>query len=103
MPYAIPNLAVESHNVDAGIPTHFWRSVGYSQNTFFAESFLDELAALGGKDPLEVRRRLLAREPRLLAALNTAAEKAGWGTPAPPGRARGLGREQHRQLHGASR
>ena len=90
LPYAIPNLAVESHNVDAGIPTHFWRSVGYSQNTFFAESFLDELAALGGKDPLEVRRRLLAREPRLLAALNLAAEKAGWGTPAPPGRARGL-------------
>jgi isoquinoline 1-oxidoreductase beta subunit len=90
LPYAIPNLFVESHNVNAGIPTHFWRSVGYSQNTFFGESFLDELAALAGKDPLEVRRHLLVDQPRLLAALNLAAEKAGWGTPAPAGRARGL-------------
>ena len=90
LPYAIPNLFVESHNVNAGIPTHFWRSVGYSQNTFFGESFLDELAALAGKDPLEVRRHLLVDQPRLLAALNLAADKAGWGTPAPAGRARGL-------------
>jgi len=88
--YAIPNFSVESHNAIAGIPTHFWRSVGYSQNTFFAESFLDQLAALGGKDPLDLRRHLLADQPRLLAALNLAAEKAGWGTPAPAGRARGL-------------
>jgi isoquinoline 1-oxidoreductase beta subunit len=88
--YAIPNVSVESHNVNAGIPTHFWRSVGYSQNTFFAESFVDELAALGGKDPLDLRRRLLADQPRLLAALNLAADKAGWGSPPPAGRARGL-------------
>jgi len=90
LPYAIPHFAVESHNMNAGIPTHFWRSVGYSQNTFFAESFIDELAAAGGKDPLEVRRHLLADQPRMLAALNLAAEKAGWGTPAPSGSARGL-------------
>jgi isoquinoline 1-oxidoreductase beta subunit len=88
--YAVPNILVEYHNPDARLPTHYWRSVGYSQNTFFTECFLDELAALGGKDPLDVRRRLLAAQPRMLAALELAAAKAGWGTPPPAGRARGL-------------
>ncbi len=88
--YAIPNILVEYHNPDARIPTHYWRSVGYSQNTFFTESFLDELAAAGGLDPLEVRRRLLAEHPRMGAALELAAGKAGWGTPLPAGRGRGL-------------
>ena len=86
----MPNILVEYHNPDARLPTHYWRSVGYSQNTFFTECFLDELAALGGKDPLDVRRRLLAGQPRMLAALELAAAKAGWGTPPPAGRARGL-------------
>jgi isoquinoline 1-oxidoreductase beta subunit len=87
--YAIPNLQVDFHRADAGIPTSYWRAVGYTQNTFFAESFLDELAAAGGKDPLEVRRRLLTNSPRLLAVLNRAAEKANWGKPA-PGRSQGV-------------
>lgn len=89
-PYQLPNLLVEYQRADAGIPTTYWRSVGYSQNTFFLEAFLDELAAAGGKDPLEVRRRLLAGSPRMLAALNLAASRAGWGTPLVPGRGRGL-------------
>ena len=90
IPYAIPNILVDYHAVDPGIPVSYWRSVGYSQNTFFAESFLDELAAAGGKDPVELRRRLLANSPRLLAALNLAADKAGWGKPLPAGRGRGV-------------
>lgn len=89
-PYRLPNFLVEWQKADVGIPTTYWRSVGYSQNTFFFEAFLDELAAAGGKDPLAVRRRLLAGSPRMLAALNMAAEKAGWGTALPAGRARGL-------------
>lgn len=89
--YGIPNFLIEYHAADAGIPVSYWRSVGYSQNTFFAESFLDELAAAGGKDPLELRRRLLAKSPRLLGALELAAEKAGWGKPLPVGRFRGIG------------
>ncbi len=89
-PYAIPNILVGSHNVDPGIPVSYWRSVGYSQNTFFHESFLDEMAAAGGKDPLELRLRLLANAPRLKAALELAAEKAGWGKPLPAGRGRGI-------------
>jgi isoquinoline 1-oxidoreductase beta subunit len=63
--------------------------VGYSQNTFFSECFLDELAAAGGKDPLEVRRRLLKDSPRALNVLNLAAEKAKWGRPA-AGRFQGI-------------
>jgi len=90
MAYAIPNIQVEYTKADPGIPTTYWRSVGFSQNTFFTESFLDELAIAGGKDPLEVRRRLLAKTPRMLAVLELAAEKAGWGKPLPAGRARGI-------------
>jgi isoquinoline 1-oxidoreductase subunit beta len=88
--YAIPNVLIEYHNPDAGIPTHFWRSVGYSQNTYFLECFLDQLAAAGGKDPLEVRQRLLADHARMRGALELAAQQAGWGTTMPTGRGRGL-------------
>jgi isoquinoline 1-oxidoreductase beta subunit len=87
--YAFPNFQLEYHKADGAVPTSFWRSVGYSQNTFFSESFVDELAAAGAKDPLEVRRRLLKDSPRALAVLNLAAEKAVWGKP-PVGRFQGI-------------
>jgi len=90
MLYGIPNILVDYHAADAGIPVSYWRSVGYSQNTFFTESFVDELAAAGGKDPLELRRRLLANSPRLLGALNLAAAKAGYGKPLPAGHHHGI-------------
>src|SRR5260370_41689401 len=90
MLYATPHMLVDYHAVESGIPVSYWRSVGYSQNTFFAESFLDEMAAAGGKDPVEVRRRLLAKSPRMLGVLELAAEKSGWGRPAAAGRARGV-------------
>jgi isoquinoline 1-oxidoreductase subunit beta len=88
--YAIPNILVNYHMADLPIPVFYWRSVGYSQNTFFTESFLDELAASTGKDPVEFRRRLLANAPKLLGALNLVAVKSGWGAPLPPGRSRGV-------------
>jgi isoquinoline 1-oxidoreductase subunit beta len=88
--YAIPNVQVDYHRADTHVPVTFWRSVGYSQNTFFTESFIDEMAAAGGKDPLEFRRRLLRNEPRLLNVLNLAAEKGGWGK-APAGHFQGIG------------
>jgi isoquinoline 1-oxidoreductase beta subunit len=90
MLYAIPHTMVDCHNVNPGIPVSYWRSVGYSQNTFFAESFLDELIHAGGKDPFEARRRLLANSPRGLAVLQLAAEKAGWGAALPAGHGRGI-------------
>ncbi|HEY2843159.1 MAG TPA: molybdopterin cofactor-binding domain-containing protein, partial [Bryobacteraceae bacterium] len=89
-PYDFPNTLIDYHVPETDIPTSYWRSVGYSQNTFFMESFIDEMAAAGGKDPLELRRRLLAKSPRLLAVLNLAADKAGWGKPLPAGRFRGI-------------
>lgn len=90
VPYAIPNILVDYQMTDAGIPIGFWRSVGASQNGFFLESFIDEIATAGKKDPYELRRHLLANSPRHLAALDTAAERAGWGTPPPAGRFRGI-------------
>jgi isoquinoline 1-oxidoreductase beta subunit len=90
IPYAIPNLNVEYHPAKVGVPVLWWRSVGHSHNAFVKESFIDELAALGGKDPFELRRKLLAKAPRDLGVLELAAEKAGWGKPLPAGRARGI-------------
>ncbi|HLJ48929.1 MAG TPA: xanthine dehydrogenase family protein molybdopterin-binding subunit [Bryobacteraceae bacterium] len=90
LPYAVPNILVDYHLTDVGIPVSFWRAVGYTQNTFFVESFLDEVAAASGKDPVEFRRRLLAKSPRLLAVLEKVAEESGWGKPLAAGRARGV-------------
>jgi len=91
MRYAIPNFQVDYHRFDLGIPVSYWRSVGYSQNCYMMESFIDELATEGKKDQLEFRRKLLAGTPRLLAALNLAAEKFGWDKPLPAGHGKGIG------------
>jgi isoquinoline 1-oxidoreductase beta subunit len=88
--YDIPNIQVEYHDPGIGIPTGYWRAVGLSQNAFFAESFLDELAVTGGKDPVALRRRLHASSPRLVGVLDIAADRAGWGRPLPAGRFLGV-------------
>lgn len=88
--YAIANQHFTYHPLELDVPTNFWRSVGCSQNTYFAEAFIDEMAAATGKDPVEFRRRLLAHQPRLLNVLNIAAERAAWDTPPAPGRHRGV-------------
>ncbi|MGA3294690.1 MAG: xanthine dehydrogenase family protein molybdopterin-binding subunit [Candidatus Acidiferrales bacterium] len=90
IPYDVPNVLVDYHLVSGPIPMGFWRSVGASQNGFFSESFVDELAAAAKKDPYEFRRDLLAKKPRHLGVLNLAAQKAGWGTPLPKGQYRGI-------------
>src|SRR5207247_1461156 len=90
LPYNIPNQHITYAKPDLPISTWFWRSVGSSLNAFITEHFLDELAMLGGKDPLELRRRLLTKSPRHLRVVETAAEKAGWSKPLPSGRARGI-------------
>jgi isoquinoline 1-oxidoreductase beta subunit len=90
LPYEIPNLAVESHNAQVGVPVQWWRSVGHSHTGFATECFIDELAALTHKDPYQFRRGLLTTHSRHLAVLDLAAEKAGWGQPLPKGRGRGI-------------
>lgn len=76
--------------VPCPIPVGFWRSVGHSHHAFFVESFIDEVAAATGQDPLEFRRRLLIGKPRQLRVLNAAADAAGWAHPPGPGKARGI-------------
>ena len=90
-PYALPNLHVDYVRVEPpGIPTAFWRGVGPTHNVFVVESFIDELAAAAKQDPVAYRKSLLGHNPRALAVLNLATEKAGWGQPLPAGRGRGV-------------
>ena len=81
LPYVIPNLGVELHSPKIGVPVQWWRSVGSSHTAFSTETFLDELAAAGGKDPYELRRTLLGKHLRHKGVLELAAQKAGWGKP----------------------
>jgi isoquinoline 1-oxidoreductase subunit beta len=89
-PYALENFKLESTNFQSGVPTMVWRSVGNSHTEFARESAIDELALAAGRDPVDLRRELLADNPRTLRALELAAEIADWGTPLPGGRARGI-------------
>ena len=88
--YGIPNIRFDWVKHDFGVPIWFWRSVGATHNTFVAETFIDEMATLAGKDPYEFRRGLLAKQPRLRGVLDLAVEKAGWGRPLPEGVGRGI-------------
>jgi isoquinoline 1-oxidoreductase subunit beta len=88
--YGIPNLRVDYCPVNTPVPVGWWRSVYASQNCFANETFFDEVARAARRDPLELRRELLADSPRHLAVLNLAAERAGWGSPLAAGRGRGI-------------
>jgi isoquinoline 1-oxidoreductase beta subunit len=90
LPYEIPNVAVESHQAEIGVPVQWLRSVGHSHTAFAVECFVDELAALAEKDPYQFRRAMLAKHPRHLGVLDLAAEKAGWDKPLPKGIGRGI-------------
>ncbi|MET0581854.1 MAG: xanthine dehydrogenase family protein molybdopterin-binding subunit, partial [Pseudoxanthomonas sp.] len=86
----VPDRRVGLHSPKTGIAVLWWRSVGHSHTAFAMESLVDELAHAAGKDPVEYRRQLLAKHPRHLGVLNLAAEKSGWGSAPPQGRARGV-------------
>jgi isoquinoline 1-oxidoreductase beta subunit len=78
-----------------GVPVGYWRSVGHSHNAFFVELFVDELAQVAGRDPIDYRLALLGDAPRHAAVLRLVAERAGWpgfglARPLAPGRARGV-------------
>ena len=90
MPYAIPNILVDTHEGTSKVPVLWWRSVGHSHTGFTVNCALDELAVLGGQDPVEMRRKLLGAHPRQLAVLNAVAEACNWAGGAPAGRGRGV-------------
>ncbi len=103
MPYAIPNVLLEFNGVSSAVPRAWWRSVENSFNGFVVESFIDELAGAAKQDPVQFRKSLLTKpenwkaksdddpDPaRLRGVLELAASKAGWGTPLPKGRGRGI-------------
>jgi isoquinoline 1-oxidoreductase beta subunit len=89
-PYAFPNLLVDLHTPKLPVPVQWWRSVGHSYTAFVVESFLDEAAEAAGQDPVALRRMLLSGHSRHRGVLELAVEKAGWGTPMPPGHGRGV-------------
>jgi isoquinoline 1-oxidoreductase beta subunit len=90
LPYDIPNLGVELHTVDLPVPVQFWRSVGSSHTAFATECFLDEIARATKTDPVQLRRSMLTKHPRHLAALDAVASLAGWNKPLAEGRYRGV-------------
>jgi len=88
--YEIPNTQHDLHITDTGIRVGYWRAVSHNMNAFANESFMDEMASAAGKDPYKYRMALLGNKPRFANVLRLAAEKAGWGSPLPAGRARGI-------------
>jgi len=88
--YAIPNVLVDHAMRNPNVPPGFWRGVNLNQNTIYLECFIDEVAHATAQDPLALRRKLLASNPKPLAVLNAVAERAGWDKPAPKGVYRGL-------------
>jgi isoquinoline 1-oxidoreductase beta subunit len=90
LPYAAPNLHVELHTTEVGVPTLWWRSVGHTHTAYVVETMIDRIAAESGRDPVAFRLAALRGKPRHLGVLKLAAEKAGWGEPAPEGVFRGV-------------
>lgn len=87
--YDLPNKRVDYAERNTHVPVGFWRAVARSHNGFICESFVDELAHLGNRDPLELRLQMVAGNKRAVAVLEKAAAEAGWGRPL--GENRGLG------------
>ncbi len=97
MPYAIPNKHVEYVREEPpGIPTAFWRGVGPTHNVYVIESFIDELAAIAKKDPVDYRRAMLGNNPRALHVLEPRGRNCRLGQAARAARrGRGVSRAQY--------
>jgi isoquinoline 1-oxidoreductase beta subunit len=97
MPYDVANFRVDFVERNAHVPVGFWRGVSHTQNCFFKECFIDEMAHAAGDDPYRFRRRLIGQHPqadKFRAVLDAVAKAAGWGAPAPAGHYRGMALEQ---------
>lgn len=91
-PYGIANFQVNGFLSDVKVPVGSWRSVGNSYNSFFIESFLDELAAAKKLDPLAMRLELMKSvDQSSFDTLQAVGDIAGWGAPTGAGLGRGDG------------
>jgi isoquinoline 1-oxidoreductase beta subunit len=90
MRYDVPNYLVDYAICKTPVPLGVWRAINYTENAFYKECFIDEMACAAGIDPYLYRRKLLAKSPVNLAVLDAAAKQADWGTPLPPGVFRGI-------------
>lgn len=88
--YAPANLRTEYAMRNTHVPVGAWRGVNTNQNGYFLECFMEEAARAAGKDSLAFRQSVMQKHPKHLAVLNAAAQKAGWGSPLPAGRHRGI-------------
>ncbi len=88
--YAFDNLNIDHAMRNTHVPPGFWRGVNANQNAIYMECFIDEVAHAAGKDPLAVREKLMAKNPKGWATLKAVAEKGDWGKPLPKGKGRGL-------------
>ena len=86
----MPNLRIEFAMRYTHVPVGPWRGVNTNQNAVYLECFIEEMARAAGKDSLEFRRAMMKNHPKHLGVLEAAAAKAGWGTPLPAGRFRGI-------------
>ena len=100
--YGLPNVSLEYVLAETAVPLGWMRSVYALQAGFASESFIDELAAAAGKDPLEYRLHMLKKDEniqyfettwhtaRMRGVLQLAADKAVWKSTLPAGRFRGI-------------
>jgi isoquinoline 1-oxidoreductase subunit beta len=88
--YKFPNYRVVSIIKNTHVPLGPWRAPGHSQNVFFMESFIDEMAYATGRDPVALRRELLAHRADFQRVLDVLVEKGDWGKPLPRGKGRGV-------------
>lgn len=88
-PYGIPNLAVDHHPADLGLPAGWWRSGAHSYTAFFTECFLDELAGFAGMEAHSFRIAMLGGDVALARCLSTVATMGGWQGGV-PGSAQGI-------------
>ncbi len=88
--YAIKDQYLDMHIRNSNLPVQAYRSVAVSQNIFQFESFIDEVAQAGGKDPLQLRMDLTKDLADYQLVLKTLKEKAGWSTTLPKGTGMGM-------------
>jgi isoquinoline 1-oxidoreductase subunit beta len=90
MSYDVPNYRVDYAICPTPVPLGVWRAINYTQNAFYKECFVDEMAHAAGFDPYLYRRKLLSGSPKNLAVLDAAAKRADWGSTPPAGVYRGI-------------